>query len=93
MSKFSVVLVGVLLAFVASTVTAGESKSATLVVEGMTCASCPIKTVLKKVPGVSEANVNYKTREAQVEFDPDKVQVAQLAKVVTDIGFPATVKK
>lgn len=95
MAQFRVLLAGTLLAFVAGAVAAGESRSATLVVTGMTCASCPItvKTLLKKVPGVTEASVDSKTGEAQVQFDPDKVQAEQLAKAVTEIGFPTTVKR
>ena len=94
-TRFSFFLAGALLACVSTTVAAGESRSATLVVAGMTCASCPItvRKVLTSVSGVTEATVNYKTHEAQVRFDPDKVQAEQLAKAVTDIGFPATVKK
>ena len=95
MAQLRIFLAGALLAFVASTVAAGESKSATLVVTGMTCASCPItvKTLLKKVPGVTEASVNARTGETQVHFDPDKVKAEQLAKAVTEIGFPTTVKR
>ena len=74
---------------------AGDIRSATLEVSGMTCASCPltVKQTLKKQPGVSEASVDYKSHVAQVKFDPDKIQPEQLAKAVTDIGFPTTVKK
>ena len=73
----------------------GELRSATLAVDGMTCASCPltVKQVLKNQPGVSEASVDYKTHRAEVKFDPVKVQPEQLAKAVTDVGFPTTVKK
>jgi mercuric ion binding protein len=83
-------------AFVLShTASAGETRTATLHVEGMTCASCPltVKQILKKQPGVSEASVDYKSQLAKVSFDPDKVQAEQLAKAVTDFGFPAKVRK
>ena len=96
MTKFRVLLASALLVSAATAVATGELQSqVTLTVEGMTCASCPItvKRLLANVPGVSEASVNYKTREAQVWFDPDKVQADQLARAVTDIGFPAKVKK
>lgn len=74
---------------------AGETRTATLQVEGMTCASCPItvKQVLKKQAGVTEVSVDYKTQVAIVSFDPAKVQAEQLAKAVTAFGFPTTVKK
>ena len=74
---------------------AAETVSATLEVKGMTCASCPltVKQLLKKQPGVAEASVDYKLHIAQIKFDPDKTQPERLAKAVTDIGFPTTVKK
>ena len=83
------------LAVLANTTSAGELRSTTLVVREMTCASCPltVKQILKKQAGVSEATVDYKSQLAQVKFDPEKIQPEQLAKAVTDIGFPTTVKK
>ena len=74
---------------------AADIGSATLEVKGMTCASCPltVKQLLKKQPGVTEASVDYKLQIAQIKFDPDKTQPERLAKAVTDIGFPTTVKK
>ena len=95
MAQFKSLLALSLLAIVSSTTAAGESRSATLDVQGMTCVSCPItvRTLLKKIPGVTEATIDYKTREAHIQFDPDKVRAEQLAKAVTEIGYPATVKK
>lgn len=83
------------LAVLANTAFAGELRSTTLVVREMTCASCPltVKQILKKQAGVSEATVDYKSQLAQVKFDPEKIQPEQLAKAVTDSGFPTTVKK
>ena len=85
----------IILAVLANTASAGELRSTTLVVREMTCASCPltVKQILKKQAGVSEATVDYKSQLAQVKFDPEKIRPEQLAKVVTDIGFPTTVKK
>lgn len=87
--------VGLTIALLSHSAFAGDIRSATLEVSGMTCASCPltVKQVLKKQPGVSEASVDYKSHSAHVKFDPDKIQPEQLAKAVTDIGFPTTVKK
>ena len=85
----------IILAVLANTASAGELRSTTLVVREMTCASCPltVKQILKKQAGVSEATVDYKSQLAQVKFDPEKIQPEQLAKAVTDNGFPTTVKK
>lgn len=88
-------LAGISFAILSSAALAGELRTATLDVSGMTCASCPltVKQVLKKQPGVSAASVDYKTHTAQVTFDRDKVQPEQLAKAVTDTGFPTKVRK
>ena len=95
MTRFNASMSAVLLALAMGGAGAAEPQSATLAIEGMTCASCPItvKKVLKKITGVTEASVDYKTGEAKVRFDPEKVQPEQLARAVTGIGFPATVKK
>lgn len=74
---------------------AGSPQTVILNVQGMDCAACPItvRQVLKKVDGVSDASVDFKRHAATVTFDPEKTRPAQLAKVVTDIGFPASVAK
>jgi mercuric ion binding protein len=66
----------------------------TLGVQGMTCAACPItvKTALKRVPGVSDVKVDYKTGIAEVNYDPNKTSADELAKAVTTVGYPTTVK-
>ena len=42
-----------------------------LKIKGMHCASCAtlIERKLKKVPGIINANVNYATEKASVEFE------------------------
>ena len=46
----------------------------TFTVKGMTCQGCAntVKNIIKGVDGVSKTNVNLKTGEAAVEYDPDK---------------------
>lgn len=89
------IFISITLAFLSHTATATDIRSATLEVKGMTCAICPltVKQILKKQPGVSEASIDYQSQLAQVKFDPEKIQLQQLAKAVSDIGFPTTVKK
>lgn len=62
-------------------------------VEGMHCATCPItvRVALMRLPGVTKAVVSEKRKEAVVTYDPAKVTPAQLAKAVTDAGYPAAV--
>ncbi len=61
----------------------------TLPVEGMTCASCVLRVekALKKVEGVSRADVNIATEKATVAFDPARVSLAQLQAAVADSGY------
>lgn len=79
---------------VSHTAFAADPRTVTLEVKDMTCASCPltVSKVLKKQPGVSQASVDYKSRIALVTFDPEKINPEQLAKAVTEFGFPTTVK-
>jgi mercuric ion binding protein len=95
MSKLKMLLFSAYAALFATAAVAGGIQSATLVVKGMTCASCPltVKQVLKKVPGVTEVSVDLKSASALVKFDSDKTLPDQLAKAVSDFGFPATLKK
>ena len=93
--KSFVAPIGALLLTAAIQLHAGDIATVALDVRGMDCASCPltVKQVLKKLPGVSEVSVDYPSHSAQVKFDPDKTRPSQLAKAVTDIGYPTTVKK
>ncbi len=95
MTKLKLLFASVTLALLSHAAMAIDSRSATLEIKGMTCASCPltVKQLLKKQPGVSEASVDYKSQSARVKFDPDKTQPEQLAKAISAIGFPTTVKK
>ena len=85
----------VFLALSSVTVAADVIKTVTLEVQGMTCAACPItvKKALKNVPGVSGVKVNYKSKIAEVNFDPNKTSADELAKAVTTVGYPTTVKE
>ena len=95
MTKLKLLFAAAFVATLSSNTLAGPIQSVTLNVKDMTCASCPltVKQALKKVSGVTEVHVDYKTQSAQVNFDPDKTQPDQLAKMVSDIGYPTTVKK
>ncbi len=83
------------MAGVALTANASEGQKVTLDVKGMHCASCPltVKVVLKKQPGVDEVRMDAEKHLAEVKFDPAKVSPEQLAKAVTEAGYPATPRK
>ncbi|MHB8659404.1 MAG: heavy metal translocating P-type ATPase [Solirubrobacteraceae bacterium] len=63
---------------------------ASLALEGMTCAACAsrVERKLNKLDGVS-ASVNFATEEAAVDFDPTRVQVAELVAAVEAAGYRA----
>ncbi|MGK2899561.1 MAG: heavy metal translocating P-type ATPase [Burkholderiaceae bacterium] len=60
----------------------------TLLITGMTCASCVMRVekTLKAVPGVTEASVNLATEEASVRADPS-VSVGTLSAAVRKAGY------
>lgn len=84
----------VFLALSSVAVAADVIETVTLEVQGMTCAACPItvKKALKKVPGVTDVKVDYKSGFAEVNYDPEKTSPDELAKAITTAGYPTTVK-
>ncbi len=66
------------------------SQKIELPVVGITCANCAAaveRTLRKKVPGVSEASVNFGTETATVEYDPAKVDLETIAQAVKNAGY------
>jgi mercuric ion binding protein len=68
------------------------SKTVTLSVPTMDCPVCPItvKKALTKVPGVSQAEVNFDKRLATVTFDDAQTSVEVLTRATMDAGYPST---
>lgn len=67
------------------------TKKESLKIEGMSCAACALKIEkkLSKLPGVKGANINLATNKATVEYEPAKLKVADLIKVVEGLGYGA----
>ncbi|BCX82176.1 periplasmic mercuric ion binding protein [Methylomarinovum caldicuralii] len=67
----------------------------TLTVKNMSCAMCKytVENALKQVEGVQSAKVDMAPGTAEVIFDPAKVSPQQLARAVSDAGYPAVVKR
>lgn len=63
----------------------------TFPLEGMHCASCVVRNedALKKVPGVTDASVNFALKQATVTFDEAVAQPEAFAKAVESIGYKA----
>lgn len=68
------------------------TKTVTLSVPGMTCATCPItvKKALQKVDGVIDAKVTWEPKEAMVTFDDAKTNVRALTEATRNAGYPST---
>jgi Cu+-exporting ATPase len=62
--------------------------SVMLPIEGMSCASCvqKVEKALRGVEGVAEANVNFGTETARVEYDPGQASVSDFKKAVASAG-------
>lgn len=64
-------------------------------IKGMHCASCValLERALKKVDGVSQANVNLATNKATVTYDSQRVTDQHLASAVSNVGYQAMVNE
>lgn len=74
---------------------AATPRTAVLDVQNMTCNLCPVtvRKSLEKVPGVSQAQIDFAKKTATVAFDADKTSAAVLVKAATEAGYPSTVRK
>lgn len=70
---------------------APEHARTTLTVRGMVCGACVtrVEGALRRVPGVSRADVNLAAGQAAIEFDPSASDVAALIEAVDTAGFDA----
>lgn len=84
-----------LAAVVTTSAWAAGNRIATLSVDNMDCAVCPItvRKALEKVPGVESAKVDFKSKLAVVAFDASKTTPEALTKATADAGFPSSVKQ
>ncbi|MDO8647101.1 MAG: heavy metal translocating P-type ATPase [Candidatus Diapherotrites archaeon] len=67
-------------------------KKVTLQISGMHCASCAliINKSLAKVQGVKDANVNFSTSKATIEFDESSVKEDDLVSAIKKAGYGAS---
>lgn len=66
-------------------------KTITLNIKGMHCGGCvkSVTRVLTELDGVQSADVQLEGK-ANITFDENRVNVAQLIEVIEDAGFDAT---
>ncbi|NIM59722.1 MAG: heavy metal translocating P-type ATPase, partial [Candidatus Aminicenantes bacterium] len=58
-------------------------------IAGMHCSSCvlTIENALKKLPGVSNAKVNFTSEKAHIDYDSTKVSLKDLHKTIEKTGY------
>ena len=81
------------LALIALTTPAwATTRTVTLSVPGMNCATCPstVKKALGKVDGVTKTEVNLEKRAAVVTFDDTRTNLEALTRATGDAGYPST---
>ncbi|WP_163877598.1 heavy metal translocating P-type ATPase [Paenibacillus favisporus] len=63
--------------------------------EGMTCAACAnrIEKGLSKLPGVTNASVNFAMETARVEYSPADITVSDMQNKVKQLGYKAVTKQ
>ena len=70
-------------------------RTARLTTEPFSCPSCvkKIEGALERTAGVQDASVLFNSNKVKVTFDEGQVSAEELAKVVTDLGYPVLATK
>ena len=65
------------------------TKKAEIKVTGMACAACSaaVERSLSNLNGVASAAVNLSAETASIEYDPERLQLADLEKAIRDAGY------
>jgi len=63
-----------------------------LTVTGMTCGGCvnSVQNVLAALPGVQNVEVTLNPGQANVVYDPSRIDPAALTQAIIDAGFGVT---
>lgn len=66
-------------------------KTKILPIEGMTCAACSaaVERAVRKLPGVTEANVNLTAENLHLSYDESQVSLESVVQAVDDAGYKA----
>ncbi|MBC7765829.1 MAG: heavy metal translocating P-type ATPase, partial [Hyphomonadaceae bacterium] len=64
-------------------------KQQTIKIAGMSCAACALRVEkgLNKLEGVTQANVNYATEQATVQYDAQLIDIDKLEATITKLGY------
>ena len=78
-----------------STITQSPTKNTTIVAKtnlpvlGMSCAACAgsIESVLRSLPGISSAEVNFAAQTVQIAYDHEVITLPEMQKAVQSFGY------
>jgi Cu+-exporting ATPase len=72
-----------------------KSDKSSIHITGMTCTTCArtIAKGLSHTPGVKQADVNFASQKASIEYDPTKVNLAKIKDTVSELGYGVAVRK
>lgn len=58
-------------------------------VDGMSCNHCKmaVETAVKKLPGVTVAEVDLTAKTLKIEYNSDKIRAEQIRQAIEDTGF------
>ncbi|MEC1731904.1 copper-exporting P-type ATPase CopA [Bacillus mojavensis] len=72
-----------------------EQKEIAMQVSGMTCAACAarIEKGLKRMPGVTDANVNLATETSNVTYDPAETGTEEIQEKIEKLGYHVVTEK
>ncbi|CAH2252700.1 jg10174 [Pararge aegeria aegeria] len=70
----------------------GAPKDLTILIKGMTCASCvnKIEKTVLKLNGVVSCSIALTTSKGKVKYDPEIIGARKICDVVNELGFEAT---
>ncbi len=66
-----------------------EYRNETFPIKGMHCLECAsvIERTLMEIDGVNSVNVDFKAKNAQLEYDPNKTRVDKIDRELRNIGY------
>jgi Cu+-exporting ATPase len=72
-----------------------KADKASIRITGMTCTTCArtVKKGLSQTPGVKQADVNFASEKASIEYDPTKVDLAKIKDTVSQLGYGVATRK
>lgn len=93
--KTSILVLSAALLLIALPMLAAEQQTLVLDIKGMHCTGCAsgIEAMLKRVDGVTKAQVSFEDRVATVSYDPTKATAEKIIETIEKMGYKAAAKK